>query len=386
MFRWLPTCLLAVIIGSLLFAAPEGMTLAAAAQTTQVSINWDPKEAPANESALWLGYLLARANYINAHPTLYPQHTGSVLPTFTEEVEARSSAARIYTELKAKDPTLNVAYFDDLALISSNSFMSEYVWTYLRQDTWGTAPAGLKLTEFDEWRAAHLAGHHAISHGTISYNSAVKASIVRPEEPGKEWKTLAEGRKVLQSGNPQQAIRGYFDPVISGFESMHKDSKVAIYSAQNQQQAIIYSALPTIPNQSIEVLGGEWADAYLMKAYALTELKKVSEAQAALGRAIELSPMNSQYIAELAYTYQALGDCDRSIVEYVRSAEMAEIGSDESTKTVDLTRAWRGQGYCLVEQGKFAEAEALYRKCLSLDPNDKRAMGELNYVLAHKSR
>ncbi len=84
MFRRLPPCLLAAIISSPLFAAPQGVTPAAAAGTSQVSINWDPKEVPAEESALWLGYLLARANYINAHPTLYSQHAGTVLPTFAD--------------------------------------------------------------------------------------------------------------------------------------------------------------------------------------------------------------------------------------------------------------------------------------------------------------
>ena len=88
------------------------------------------------------------------------------------------------------------------------------------------------------------------------------------------------------------------------------------------------------------------ADAYLLKAYALTELKQVADAQKALESAIALSPMNSQYISELAYTYQAQKDCDKSIETYVQAASMAELASDDATKTIDLTRAWRGQGYC----------------------------------------
>jgi Flp pilus assembly protein TadD len=59
---------------------------------------------------------------------------------------------------------------------------------------------------------------------------------------------------------------------------------------------------------------------------------------------------------------------------------MAEIASDDATKTINLTRAWRGQGYCLVEQGKLNEAEAMYRKCLALDPKDNKARGELEYI------
>jgi tetratricopeptide (TPR) repeat protein len=161
---------------------------------------------------------------------------------------------------------------------------------------------------------------------------------------------------------------------------MYRGGKSRIYSAQNQVQAIIYSALPAGSEESVEVLDTLWADAYLLKAYALTELKRVPEAQKALESAISLSPMNSQYLSELAYTYQAQKNCDKSVATYEQAASMAELASDDATKTIDLTRAWRGQGYCLVEQGKLNEAEAMYRKCLALDPKDNKARGELEYI------
>jgi Tfp pilus assembly protein PilF len=90
--------------------------------------------------------------------------------------------------------------------------------------------------------------------------------------------------------------------------------------------------------------------------------------------------MSSQYQSELAYTYQVQKDCDRSIETYRQAASVAELGSSEETKSDDLARAWRGEGYCLVEQGKLDEAEALYRQCLDANPNDRKAQGELQYV------
>ena len=47
--------------------------------------------------------------------------------------------------------------------------------------------------------------------------------------------------------------------------------------------------------------------------------------------------MNSQYLSELGYTYQALKNCDKSIATYSQAASMAELGSDDTTKTADLT-------------------------------------------------
>jgi tetratricopeptide (TPR) repeat protein len=193
-------------------------------------------------------------------------------------------------------------------------------------------------------------------------------------------KRLVEGRRLLEAGESQRAITECLQPVIDAFEKARQGSEKRFYSAQNQMQAIIYLALPVDKGQAVEVTSGDWADAYLMKAYALTELKRIPEAQVALEAAVRLSPLNSQYQSELAYTYQAQKDCDRSIETYRQAASAAELGSSEQTKSGDLARAWRGEGYCLVEQGKLDEAEALYRRCLDANPNDRKAQGELQYL------
>jgi tetratricopeptide (TPR) repeat protein len=357
----------------------QNLVSAAPASALDVSINWHP-EKPDREGAIWLGYLMARAAFIDKHMDLYQQKIGIITPTFAEEVQARSAAAQIYRELQQKDRALNVAYFNDLSLVASSAFMREYVWTYLHQSIWGIAPDDLKLVEFDAWRETNLANHQAVTKGSISFSAKAKPAAAKSDSPNKEYSLLIQGRQVLQQGSPQRAIAEYFDPVIDHYKVMYKDNKSRIYSAQNQVQIILYTALPTGNKQSIEVLDTVWADAYLLKAYALTELKRVPDAQKALESAITLSPMNSQYLSELAYTYQVQKDCDKSIATYVQAASMAEIASDDATKTINLTRAWRGQGYCLVEQGKLNEAEAMYRKCLALDPKDNKARGELEYI------
>lgn len=123
-----------------------------------------------------------------------------------------------------------------------------------------------------------------------------------------------------------------------------------------------------------------------MKGYALVELRKLEEAQHALEAAVALSPMNAQYLSELAFVFQVQGNCDESIATYARAESMAEIASDDQTKTADITRALRGQGYCLIEQGKLTEAEAFYHKSLALDPDDKSALNELDYISKLRER
>ena len=96
--------------------------------------------------------------------------------------------------------------------------------------------------------------------------------------------------------------------------------------------------------------------------------------------------MTSQYLSELGYTYQVQRRCDRASASYADAASAAERASDESTKTFDLTRAWRGQAYCLVEQGRLDDAERLYNKCLALDPSDAKAKAELQYLKSKREK
>jgi tetratricopeptide (TPR) repeat protein len=238
-----------------------------------------------------------------------------------------------------------------------------------------------KTTLSAQYRLAVLLVIVALSM-TASIVSAenTKSNSSATEGPSKEHALLIKGREALNKGTPQKAITEYFDPVIDYYKDAFKGETKRIYSAQSQMQTIMYLALPDDKKFGTEVIDGTWADAYLMKAYALTELGKLNEAKQALESAIALSPMNSQYFSELGYTYQALKDCDKSIATYEQAASMAELASDDATKTADLTRAWRGEGYCLVEQGKLKDAEAMYRKSLALDPKDEKSKGELNYI------
>jgi tetratricopeptide (TPR) repeat protein len=348
-------------------------------QGVSVQVEVDPTQGD-SEASLWLGYLMARVVYIDSHEAAYDWKPGIVTPAFDEELAARADVVQIYRELQQKDAKLNVAYFEELGRVADESFLGEYVWTYLHQAGWGSPPATLHLVSFMHWRAEHLARHAVLTKGGIRFVGKDEAPPESAREPASDMPFLSQGRQVLLHPDPELAIAAYFDPVIEHFERLYRDSPKRVYAAHNQTQVFIYVALPNEEKKPVEVLDSTWSDAYLMKAYALTELHRIGDAQAALERAIALSPLTAQYISELAYTYQAQGQCERSIASYRQAESAAEMGSDDSTRTADLTRAWRGQGYCLVEQGQWDEAEALYRKCLALDPSDAKAKGELEYV------
>jgi hypothetical protein len=91
---------------------PE-LVCAAGAAPLDVAVNFQP-DGTKGENAAWLGYVLARAHFVDDHHSLYEQKPGPITPTFTEELTARTDAVKIYREMLAKDSTLDVPYHHPL--------------------------------------------------------------------------------------------------------------------------------------------------------------------------------------------------------------------------------------------------------------------------------
>jgi len=136
-----------------------------------VAIEWSPTE-PEKERALWLAYLMSRAKYILKHIDAYPQQVGPVIPSFEEEIEARTTVAKIYQGLRAKDEELDLPYFNDLVRVAQAGFMREYVWHYLRQPAWEQMPANIRMEKFETWRRSNLAEHKPITRGGIRFDQS----------------------------------------------------------------------------------------------------------------------------------------------------------------------------------------------------------------------
>jgi len=236
-------------------------------------------------------------------------------------------------------------------------------------------------------------------------NPETNSGTILKAEDGKWPAKLEEGRTLLQEpGNQAEAIFRCFDPVIAHFEATYKDSTNKIYCTSDPKTTLIYllaaaandaiaedkeaaealkdtflfSSLET-DGRDVVVISETWAEAHYLKAYACVELNQIKKAKAELKHALDLSPLNAIYWAELGHVLQTERNWPKAIKAFQRSEEASKFSLDER-KNLDLARAWRGIGYCLTEMGKTKEAEKQYRKCLELDANDKMAISELQYL------
>jgi Flp pilus assembly protein TadD len=116
-----------------------------------------------------------------------------------------------------------------------------------------------------------------------------------------------------------------------------------------------------------------------MKAYALQDLRRFNDAKATLQQALKLSPLNSQYLAELGQIYALEKDWLQAMKVFKEAEDNANLTPDVS-RANELARARRGQGYVLVELGKLDDAEEKYQQCIAANPNESKAKAELDYV------
>lgn len=77
---------------------------------------------------------------------------------------------------------------------------------------------------------------------------------------------------------------------------------------------------------------------------------------------------------ERALSLARLGRLEEALTAYDEALKLAAAGD------TDKARAQRGRGFVLTEMGRLDEAEAAYRVSLKLEPDNKIALNELEYI------
>lgn len=191
---------------------------------------------------------------------------------------------------------------------------------------------------------------------------------------------IADAKLAIRSGMQQAAIDRALDPVIATFEQRWGRSARRVYSARSPAESAYYLNVAQTHHQDAITLGPVWVQAYELKAYALLDLGRFDEARAALDKALALAPENAGVLEELGAHYEAEKNWPAAMETFRHAESAARAFAPERYRDDELARAWRGQAFVDVEVGMFDEAEQLYRRCLELDKNDRRAAAELAYI------
>lgn len=193
--------------------------------------------------------------------------------------------------------------------------------------------------------------------------------------------------KLLRDGKLKDAMTP-LDEVIEHYESRYRREDIAVYSAHDQTDALLYAMITNLSGKPKEtvVFGPAWAKAYWMRGYIYGEMNQLDQEIAQLDKALALAPMDPQYNNELAYAYGQKRDFARAMELYDTAQSHAELVSDPQMANHYKCVALRGKGYALVELNKLDEAESAYKACLALTPDEPKSVGELEYIKGLRAR
>lgn len=128
--------------------------------------------------------------------------------------------------------------------------------------------------------------------------------------------------------------------------------------------------------RGVRVLDADLCDALYLRAFALTELGRKADAVEAMEQLTQLSPDYPRYFVELAYAYRASGDKAAAMETYRHAAQLASAPGQQKYRAAAL----RGIGNLLVDSGDLEGGEKAYRDSLNDDPQNRIALGELQYI------
>ena len=206
----------------------------------------------------------------------------------------------------------------------------------------------------------------------------------KPAAGADEQKVLA-ALAMIRAGHGQAAIDGPLTAVISKYEATYKGKPVKVFCARGLTDALVYAALGDKAingkaDVTVQVIGPAWAMAYWPRGYACSEMVRYQEARVELEHALALSPMDSQYKNELAFTCQPSGDWKKMLSLYQEAENDADISVAVDQVSALKCSALRGQGYALVELHRLDDATTACQSCLKLVPGEAKSLGELGYI------
>lgn len=210
----------------------------------------------------------------------------------------------------------------------------------------------------------------------ISGKDGAKTTIDQAQDPLDD--KLIEGFRAIKAAKPDQALR-VAEEIIIAEEQRFAGEKRLINAARSLDEAVLYAGLAGTQHKSSIVLGSTWADAYFLKGFALIDLGRGDEARPWLDKAVALSPMNAQYLAERGEWFKNRKDWDRSFADFEEASAAAEFSPADS-KSFERRRALRGMAYVRVEQARFAEARPYIQECLKLEATDTSCKNELQFI------
>lgn len=195
----------------------------------------------------------------------------------------------------------------------------------------------------------------------LAFGSEQREKVVQAQELIKDRSYEAAGRLL--------------DDVLSFFQKAMTDTNAVYASFASKQEYEIWRKLRA--EQKVVWLDWAFRDALHNKAFIASSKKQWPDALKLLNEEIRYAPFAAIAHCEKGYIFNSDGKPSDSLEEYEKALELAE---KYASARGDKAMALRGMGYSYIELGDLERAKAAYQKSLEIDPNNKLARSELEFI------
>ncbi|HEX4736719.1 MAG TPA: tetratricopeptide repeat protein [Allosphingosinicella sp.] len=215
--------------------------------------------------------------------------------------------------------------------------------------------------------------------------TAAAAPPAPPASAGQQDQAQVDrAAELIGAGKAADAV-ALLDALVASQEAQRKNDPRQTYCARSPAEALLYGVEAANEKKAAVVLPQSACYSIFLKGFALIDLNRPDDAKPYLERAVAMAPSNAHFLGELGEWYKNRHDWDQAWTFFQRANDAAAL-SPKDRHTFDKTRAMRGMGFVLIERGRYDEAEALFRDCLKLNPDDNHAKKELAYIAEHRPK
>ncbi|RUO58721.1 tetratricopeptide repeat protein [Pseudidiomarina insulisalsae] len=196
---------------------------------------------------------------------------------------------------------------------------------------------------------------------------------------------LDRGVEALSAGDMQLAGSA-IDQALALCAKELEGNEQRYYASRGMAESMFYMLMAAQSGADAVDIDTSCGDALYLRTYISVEQGDIDQAERLIRQALELSPANAMYLAELGHIYHLKRDWKGALDVFTKAESYALAYSPEHRKVEELGRAKRGMGFSLIELGQLDEAEAKFKECLELNKQDLNALQELEYIKQLRSQ
>ncbi len=195
---------------------------------------------------------------------------------------------------------------------------------------------------------------------------------------------VAKAVKLIQQGQLAGADT-LLDEVLGHFAGLMTDGKQTYVSMRDdaEYQQFVQERQAPGGNPQVTRLHHAFAQALQMKAYIASSRQQWEQAVTYLDKKMSYAPYEAQPYLEKGYILNAQGKPQEGLEVYEKGYRLALTHGGTAQ---EQAAALRGMGSAEIDLGKLDKAAVSFRMSLQIEPGNKTALGELDYIQKLKAK